>query len=105
MRLTKREIIVSTPTELRQWTLAEDIGHAIAALLEADSLNYSLYNLASDEHKSDLEIARIIQGLAEGVSLHMASGNESPMPSPEKLGWLDNSRLRSATRASVNGPR
>ena len=95
--LTKREIIVSTPTELRQWTLAADIGRAIAALLEAESLNYSLYNLAGDERKSDLEIARMIQSLAEGVSLQVASGNESPMPSPEKLGWLDNSRLKRDT--------
>ena len=95
--LTKGEIIVSTPAEKRQWTLAEDIGRAIAALVEADSLNYSLYNLAGGERKSDLEIARMIQGLAEGVSLKVAPGNESPMPSPEKLGWLDNGRLKRDT--------
>ena len=92
--LTKGEIIVSRPGELRQWTLAADIGRAIAALLEAESLNYSLYNLAGDERKSDLEIARMIQGLLEGVTLRVAPGNESPMPSSGKLGWLDNSRLK-----------
>lgn len=95
--LSKGEIVVSTPAELRQWTLAADIGRAIAALLSAESLNHSLYNLASGERLSDLAVARMIQGLVEGVRLSLPSGYESPARSPEKLGWLDNSRLRRDT--------
>ncbi len=95
--LSKGEIAVSRPAELRQWTLAADIGRAIAALLDADSLNHSLYNLASGERKSDLAVARMIQGLVEGVTLRLPSTNESPPRSSGKLGWLDNSRLRRDT--------
>ncbi|MCY4070347.1 MAG: NAD(P)-dependent oxidoreductase [Chloroflexi bacterium] len=95
--LSKGEIVVSTPAEVRQWTLAADIGRAIAALLGADSLNHSLYNLASGERKSDLAIARMIQGLVEGLRLHLPSANEAPARSSAKLGWLDNSRLRRDT--------
>ncbi|MCY4018451.1 MAG: NAD(P)-dependent oxidoreductase [Chloroflexi bacterium] len=95
--LSKGEIVVARPAELRQWTLAMDIGRAIAALLNADSLNHSLYNLASGERKTDLEIARMIQGLVEGLRLHLPSANESPAPSSAKLGWLDNSRLERDT--------
>jgi len=95
--LSKGEIVVSTPAERRQWTLAADIGRAIGALLRADSLKHSLYNLASGERKTDLAIARMIQGLVEGAALHFPSANESLARSPAKLGWLDNSRLRRDT--------
>ena len=95
--LSKGEIVVSRPAELRQWTLAADIGRAIAALLGADMLRHSLYNLASSERKSDLEIARMIQGLVAGLRLRLPSANDSPTQSPVKLGWLDNSRLRRDT--------
>ncbi len=95
--LSKGEIVVSSPAEVRQWTLAMDIGRAIAALLGADALNHSLYNLANGERKSDLEIARMIQSLVEGLRLRLPSANESAARSPAKLGWLDNSRLRRDT--------
>ncbi len=95
--LSKGEIVLSTPAERRQWTLAADIGRAIAALLDADSLNHSLYNLASGERKSDLAVARMIQGLVAGLTLHLPSVNESPARSSGKLGWLDNRRLRRDT--------
>ncbi len=95
--LSKGAIVVSTPAERRQWTLAADIGRAIAALLDADSLNHSLYNLASGERKSDLEIARMIQALVEDLTLHLPPANESPPRSTGKLGWLDNSRLERDT--------
>lgn len=95
--LSKGEIVLSAPAERRQWTLAADIGRAIAALLDADSLNHSLYNLASGERKSDLEIAQMIKGLVEGLTLRLPPENESPPRSSGKLGWLDNSRLQRDT--------
>lgn len=95
--LSKGEIVVSTPAALRQWTLAADIGRAIAALLRADSLNHSLYNLASGERKTDLAIARLIQSLVEDLRLQLPSAGESPARSAAKLGWLDNSRLERDT--------
>lgn len=95
--LSKGEIVVASPAERRQWTLATDVGRAIAALLGADTLKHSLYNLASSERKTDLEVARMIQGRVNGLRLRLPSANEAPARSAAKLGWLDNSRLRGDT--------
>lgn len=95
--LSKGEIVVSRPAERRQWTLATDIGRAIAALLGASSLNYSLYNLASDERKTNLEIAEMIQGLLPGLSLRLTPESKGLAKAVRGLGWLDNSRLQRDT--------
>ena len=95
--LNKGEIVVSQPMELRQWTLASDIGRAIVALLNTASLNYTLYHIASGERKTNLEIAQMIDNLLDGVSLRIGSVMETGRPITRNLGWLDNSRLRRDT--------
>ena len=95
--LTSGVIRVLQPEERREWTYAPDIGRALIALLEADSLNHALYQLASGERLSNFHVARQIARLFDAVSLQIAAINESPEAPLSRLGWLDNSRLRQDT--------
>ena len=95
--LTSGVIRVLQPEERREWTYAPDIGRALIALLEADSLNHALYQLASGERLSNFHVARQIARLFDAVSLQIAAINESPEAPLSRLGWLDNSRVRQDT--------
>ena len=92
--LSAREIVVYRPAELRQWTLATDIGRAIVALLNSVSLDYSLYNLASSERRTNLEVAQMIRDLRDDVALRIAPAGEQGKAPARGLGWLDNIRLQ-----------
>ena len=64
------------------------------ALLESDTLNYALYQLASGEHVSNLAIARMIQGFMPGLSLRV-SPPEAGSPQEDVLPrTLHTARLR-----------
>ena len=91
--LNQGEIVVRQPRAWRQWTYAPDIGRALVGLAEADKLEHGLYNLASDERLSNLEIAKEIAELVGGVSVRIV-GEERSEAAPSSYGWLDNSRLR-----------
>ena len=91
--LKHSEIAMQRPQERRQWTYAPDIGRALIALADADVLDYGLYNVASDERLSNLEIAKQIAEMAGGVSLRINPAEVSERAS-SGAGWLDNSRLR-----------
>ena len=91
--LKEGEIVVNQPLQRRQWTYAPDIGRALVALADADALNHGLYNLAGDERLSDLEVARQIAGIIDGVSLRINQKEASERAS-SSAGWLDNSRFR-----------
>ncbi len=95
--LARRAVVAQRPEERREWTFAPDIGRALIALLEADSLNHALYQLASGERLTNLELGRQIARLFHDVSLRIAPADESPEPPLSRLGWLDNSRLRQDT--------
>jgi nucleoside-diphosphate-sugar epimerase len=78
----------------RDWTLASDIGHALMALIDAPALPHAIYNLASQERATPLEIARLLQGLRPEVSI------ADPVPSaapPTRRGWLSHQRLADDT--------
>ena len=92
--LTLGEIKLDHPSTLREWTYAPDIGRALVALATADKTNHALYQLASGERISNLDLARQIQQLLDGVSLQFAADEEEKEPASSQLGWLDNSRLR-----------
>ncbi len=103
MAMTQGEIAVRQPDEQREWTYAGDVGRALLALFEADSLNHALYQIASGERLTNLEIARRIADLFDGVSLRILADDEDDEDDKIKeeplrrLGWLDNDRLRQGT--------
>ena len=92
--LGRRMIEVVRSEEQRQWTYAPDIGRALVALMNAEKLSHGLYNLACGERLSDLEVARQLASLIDGLTVRNAAGEEVPDPPSSRLGWLDNSRLR-----------
>ena len=69
MATTSGIIDVDRPNEIREWTYASDIGKAIHALLSAETLNYSLYHVASGERGSNLEIGKRIQHLIQNAKI------------------------------------
>ncbi len=92
--LTQGEIRVQQPEAQRQWTYAPDIGRALVALLNAAALNHALYQVVSGERLSDLKVARMIAGLADGVAVKIdeaGAGTELASSSPARL---SNGRLR-----------
>ncbi len=93
--LTRGEILVQQPEALRQWTYAPDIGRALVALLNAGTLNHALYQLASGERLSDLQVAQMIARLADGVSVKIDETGAGTEPAASSLARLSSSRLRS----------
>lgn len=64
-------ITVQRPSETRRWTYAPDIGRALLALLQADSLRHSLYQVESGESLSNLALARQISRVCGDVPLQV----------------------------------
>ncbi len=95
--LTRGAITVERPAERAEWTYAPDIGRALIALIQAESLNYTLYQLASGERLSRLDIARLIQQRIDDVDLRVISDTEATEAPTTRLGWLDTSRLQRDT--------
>ena len=88
--LDSGEIVVQRPEERNEWTYAPDIGRALVALLKADTLNFALYQVASGEQVSNLQIANMIQTLMDGVKVRVAGRDDG------SRNWsriLDTSRL------------
>ena len=69
--LTQGEITVAQPDERRRWTYAPDIGRALIALLEADTLRHSLYQVESGDSLSNLALARAISRVCGDVPLRI----------------------------------
>ena len=69
--LTQGEITVAQPDERRRWTYAPDIGRALIALLEADTLRHSLYQVESGDSLSNLALARTISRVCGDVPLRV----------------------------------
>ncbi len=76
---TQGTITVQRPDNTRRWTYAPDIGRALIALLEADSLRHSLYQLESGESLSNLDLARQLASVCGDVALRVQENeNEAP---------------------------
>lgn len=96
MATTTGEIIVTRPDEVREWTLASDIGYALDSLLNTETLNYSLYNVASMERHSNHSIAYLIRDVINHVKITVDRSADHQKPLT-RLGTLDNSRLHEDT--------
>ncbi len=77
---TRGEITVMRPDEIRRWTYAPDIGRALIALLEADSLRHSLYQLESGESLSDLAVARLISRFCGDATIRLGEAAAPAQP-------------------------
>ena len=93
--LSTGKLMVQHPNETREWTYAEDVGQAIFALLTASDLDYSLYNVASGERKSNIEIARMIAQVVNGTEITVEP--DSGQPRLMRQGTPNNTRLREDT--------
>ena len=91
--MTKGEILVERPDERREWTYAPDIGRALIALLKTGSLNHALYQVASGELISNLDLARKIANLMDGVIPRIAAPEPQPLAPSSRSRILDTSRL------------
>ncbi len=91
--LTRREIVVDQPDERSEWTYAPDIGRALIALLKADSLNYALYQVASGDVISNMELSQRIASLMDGVIVRFAEPEAQRVAQRKETRILDTSRL------------
>ena len=80
---TQGEITVTRPNEWRRWTYAPDIGRALIALLEADSLRHSLYQVESGDSLSNLALARAISRVCGDVPLRVIDDEAEAQPAME----------------------
>lgn len=93
---TRGEITVHAPGEARRWTFAPDIGRALIALIEADSLRHSLYQLESDESTSNLAVARQVSRLCGDAPIRVSEA-EAPMKPGTTLEDIAPGRLQQDT--------
>ncbi len=95
--LSAGEIVVDQPQGRIEWTFAPDIGRALVALLESDTLNFALYQLASGEHVSNLAVARMIQGFMPGLSVRVSPPEAESAQADVLPRTLHTARLRRDT--------
>ena len=81
----------------RDWTYAPDVGRAIAALLAAPRLNHALYNVASGQLRTPLQIAEAIASVLPGVRVEVLDGADPALPPLTRRGVLTNQRLQADT--------
>jgi len=84
--LTQGEITVTRPNEKRCWTYAPDIGRALLALLEAESLRHSLYQVESGEPLTNLAVACQIARVCGDVPLRVIDDETEAQPAMETEG-------------------
>lgn len=97
MASTVEQIDVYSPEETREWTFAHDIGQAIHALLDTQTLNHALYHVASGYRASNLEIAKHIQQMFTDSTIKVHDDSNRDLPHLTRLGTLDNTRLKQDT--------
>lgn len=81
----------------RDWTFAPDLGHALHQLLQQPGLQHSLYNLASGERLTALQIAQAVQAVLPDVKLNILEQPDPQMASSKRRGWLSAQRLQQET--------
>lgn len=91
--LTRGEIVVDQPDERGEWTYAPDIGRALVALLKADTLHYALYQVASGDVISNLDLAQRIASLMDGVTMRISESQAQQVTQRKEPRILDTSRL------------
>lgn len=95
--LVTGRLIVYRDDPQRDWTYAEDIGKAALALLSQPSLDYSLYNVASEQMFSPLEIAEAIQSVLPKLVIEVRDGCDPSVLPLLRRGFLSHQRFEEQT--------
>ncbi|MBI5670531.1 MAG: NAD(P)-dependent oxidoreductase [Chloroflexi bacterium] len=90
-------ITVYRSSEGRDWTFAPDVGEAIYHLLLPPRLNHALYNVASGQVLTPLDIAAAIQAVLPDVRIELREGDEPGIPPLTRRGYLSSQRLHAET--------
>lgn len=91
------KITVYQDDSARDWTFAPDVGAAVAALLRPSHLDHALYNVASEQVLSPLEIATVIHKLMPQLELEVRDGCNPDTPMLTRRGYLSHRRLQDET--------
>jgi nucleoside-diphosphate-sugar epimerase len=83
-------ISVTNPDETHDWTFAPDVGRAVHALLQAETWNFPLYNVASAETMTNIEVAQLVQRLIPNTEVVKSDDHAASHP---RQGYLVSSRL------------
>lgn len=88
--------VIQVPAQsiARSWTLVDDIGRAVVALLSTPTLHHSLYNVASEERLSAIQVAHAIQRHLPLITIDM---DTTPVEPTQRQGYLSHARLKSDT--------
>jgi UDP-glucose 4-epimerase len=95
--LIEGRITISIKEPARDWTLAPDIGRAVAALLNVPAWSHALYHLASEQRAAPAEIARLLERMIPGLRCDFVESLLSDHPPLTRLGYLANARLQNET--------
>lgn len=87
-------VTVYRSDEGRDWTLARDVGEAVCHLLQPPRLNHVLYNVASEQVLTPLDIAAAIQSVLPEVRIERGEGDEPGFLPLTRRGYLSGQRLR-----------
>ncbi len=91
------KLTVFSDDPARDWTFVPDIGSAVVSLLSCKTLNHALYNVASEQVRSPIEIATIIKSLIPEISLDIHEGTNPNLPVLTRRGYLSHQRLQADT--------
>ncbi len=95
--INSRKITVFEDDPARDWTFAPDVGTAVAALLKQPTLNHALYNVASEQVLSPLDIATVIQKQLSNITLDIHKGTTPDIPPLTRRGYLSHQLLQDET--------
>lgn len=95
--LTTGRLTVYREDPARDWTFAPDIGHALCALLEKPTLNHALYNLASEQLLTPVNIAQSLQAHLPELKIDIQESTDPALPPLTRRGFLSSECLRRDT--------
>jgi nucleoside-diphosphate-sugar epimerase len=95
--LTAGRIEVYHPDVARDWTYARDVGEAIWFLMQAEFGDSALYNVASEQVVTTLQVAEAVRAALPGVEIVTIKGDEPGQFPPVRRGALTNDRLLANT--------
>ena len=77
----------------RDWTLVNDVGRAVVALVAAPRWRWPLYNVASGHMASPVQLAAILDHYVPGVTQEFIQDRPADRPAMTKLGFMSSARL------------
>ncbi|MBK8021083.1 MAG: NAD(P)-dependent oxidoreductase [Chloroflexi bacterium] len=91
--LESGRIDVSRPNEARDWTYTGDIAEVVTLLMAADAPAESLYNVASQDVRTNWQVADSVAAAIPGTEVFTRGPSEADGPPLTRLGYLSNARL------------